>query len=170
MAPANIFYLPLYTNSPFFFTLCSAKDPGFCGLTSAGFPFLLTSSGIWPMEIPGRRSEGGRKMKLRYLFSLFPSSLWWFSFNQRPCFTRLYSSGFPVISPSSCPFGSRNGNSSIADSLGPPTPHILGPFDYPNLSFLPSWNPDTANKHIKICPISLIARKKYKLKSLLEVI
>ena len=86
-------------------------------LVSAEFPLPPTSRWIWPMGIPGKRSEGRRRMRLRYLF-LFPSSFWLLLSRKGPCFTVLYSSGFPVTSPSSGPFGSRCGNRSIGNSPG----------------------------------------------------
>lgn len=153
MTPANIFYWPLYTNFSFFFTLCSAQDPGL----SRG-PHSLTSSWIWPMCIPGRRSEGGRKMKLRYLFSLVSSSLWLFLPTKGPCFPRIYS-GLPITFPSFCPFAFRGGNNSIADSLGSTPFSRLCTFDHPDLSFFSFCNPDANNKHVNRCSISLIARK-----------
>lgn len=77
-----------------------------------------SSRWIWPMGIPGKRSEGRRKMRLRYLFFLPASSFWLLLSRKGPCFTVLYSSGFPVTSSSSGPFGSRCGVRSIGNSLG----------------------------------------------------
>lgn len=77
-----------------------------------------SSRWIWPMGIPGKRSEGRRKMRLRYLFFLSASSFWLLLSRKGPCFTVLCSSGFPVTSSSSGPFGSRCGVRSIGNSLG----------------------------------------------------
>jgi len=76
-------------------------------LACAVFPFPLISGWIWPLGIPGRRLEWGRKMRLKYLFSLFLSSFWLFLSTRGPCFMEFYFSRFPVTSPCSCPSGSR---------------------------------------------------------------
>lgn len=45
---------------------------------------------------------------------------------------------------------------------------VLSSFDYPNMSFVPSSNPDTVDQYIKRCSISLIARKKMQIKTIIK--
>lgn len=71
-----------------------------------------------------------------------------------------YASVFLGTSPLLVILGSRYGNRYIDNSMGfSYIIHIfvLRPSDYPNLSFVPYWNPDTANKHMKRCWVSLMA-------------
>lgn len=90
-----------------------------------GLPCPLAFDWVWPMEITSRRSEGGRKIKSRYLFSCFPSSPWASLVLQQGHHSsqgsQLYTTqSFQVLITTSypCPLGSRDGKSSVSSSLG----------------------------------------------------
>lgn len=106
---------------PYIPTLHSSPHASFRILASAAFSSSLNPFGFSQWGYMAEDQE--RRVKLRYLFSLIPSSLQLFLPTKVSCFIRLYSSRFPVTFPSSYPFESRSRSSSIADSLDSPTLH-----------------------------------------------